>query len=576
MIHSDLQRGFIRAEVIDWEELLEIGSWAKAKELSKLRLEGKDYEVATATSSRSASTSDGAMAWLVRGEEVLAAAEIAGDARQRRKGLVGRDDIEGALVLRPCRQMHTLRMRFPIDVAFCDRDGFVLHTATLAPWRLSRPVPRGLTSRSRREPGAFDRWKLAVGDIVEVAGDRRARVDGRRSSSSRLRSATSATSRPERSKRCATADVIAAEDTRRTRALLTHAGIPAAGRLRSVHAHNEHSEAPHGSSSSSRDGARVVYVSDAGMPGVSDPGERLVRACVDAGLAVEVVPGPSAVLAALVLSGLPDGAVRVRGLPAAEGRGRAERIAAMRDVAGDDGALRVAAADRRDPRRAARRARRRAPGGGRPGAHEAPRGGRAGHARRSSPTRSAAKPPRGECVIVIGSGGRARQWSSTTPRSVPRCSGRWPRARASGMRRPGWPPSSVSPSAAAYELAVAIPRRRRSEAVVRSSGSSTQRVADDLARGTDATTSVEPQKTHAFSTFASTTWSVFDADVEEITDVGCRERAAARLGRRSARARRCDVSYRWSSSATPHIAGDASIVAPNSVGSLASSSVAGP
>ena len=46
MIHSDLQRGFIRAEVIRWDELLEIGSWPKAKELGKLRVEGKDYEVA--------------------------------------------------------------------------------------------------------------------------------------------------------------------------------------------------------------------------------------------------------------------------------------------------------------------------------------------------------------------------------------------------------------------------------------------------------------------------------------------------------------------------------------------------
>ena len=60
VIHTDLQRGFIRAEVIDWEELLEIGSWAKAKEQGKLRVEGKDYESSTATCSRSGSTSDGA------------------------------------------------------------------------------------------------------------------------------------------------------------------------------------------------------------------------------------------------------------------------------------------------------------------------------------------------------------------------------------------------------------------------------------------------------------------------------------------------------------------------------------
>jgi uncharacterized membrane protein (UPF0127 family) len=109
------------------------------------------------------------MAWLVRGEDVLAAAEIAVTRPQRRKGLVGRDDIEGALVLRPCRQVHTFRMRFSIDVAFCDRDGFVLHAVTLAPWRISRPVPRAYFAIEARA-GAFDRWKLSVGDIVEVRG----------------------------------------------------------------------------------------------------------------------------------------------------------------------------------------------------------------------------------------------------------------------------------------------------------------------------------------------------------------------------------------------------------------------
>jgi uncharacterized membrane protein (UPF0127 family) len=109
------------------------------------------------------------MAWLVRGEDVLAAAEVAVTRRQRRRGLVGRDELEGVLVLRPCRQVHTLRMRFPIDVAFCDRDGFVLHTASLPPWRLSRPVPRAYFAVEARA-GAFDRWKLVVGDIVEVRG----------------------------------------------------------------------------------------------------------------------------------------------------------------------------------------------------------------------------------------------------------------------------------------------------------------------------------------------------------------------------------------------------------------------
>jgi 16S rRNA (cytidine1402-2'-O)-methyltransferase len=125
------------------------------------------------------------------------------------------------------------------------------------------------------------------------------------------------------------ADVIAAEDTRRTRTLLTHAGIPAAGRLRAVHAHNEHTEAAR-LVGLIREGARVVYVSDAGTPGVSDPGERLVRACVQEDLAVEVVPGPSAVLAALVVSGLPTTPFVFEGFLARKGAARAGRIVAMR------------------------------------------------------------------------------------------------------------------------------------------------------------------------------------------------------------------------------------------------------
>jgi 16S rRNA (cytidine1402-2'-O)-methyltransferase len=125
------------------------------------------------------------------------------------------------------------------------------------------------------------------------------------------------------------ADLIAAEDTRRTRTLLTHAGIPAAGRLRAVHAHNEHVEAAR-IVGLVRDGSRVVYVSDAGTPGVSDPGERLVRACVEEGLTVEVVPGPSAVLAALVISGLPTTPFLFEGFLARKGGARTERIAAMR------------------------------------------------------------------------------------------------------------------------------------------------------------------------------------------------------------------------------------------------------
>jgi 16S rRNA (cytidine1402-2'-O)-methyltransferase len=125
-----------------------------------------------------------------------------------------------------------------------------------------------------------------------------------------------------------TADVIAAEDTRRTRALLSHAGIPAGGRLRAVHARNE-ADAAGRVVDEIRGGARVAVVTDAGMPGISDPGGVLVRACIDAGLPVEAIPGPSAALSALVVSGLPADRFVFEGFLPRKGRSRAERLAAV-------------------------------------------------------------------------------------------------------------------------------------------------------------------------------------------------------------------------------------------------------
>lgn len=107
------------------------------------------------------------MAWLVRGDDVLAAAELACTRRARRKGLAGRSAIEGVLVLRPCRHVHTGRMRAAIDVAFCGRDGTVLCIATLPPWRLSRFVPKAAFV-VEAAAGSFERWRLCPGDVVEV------------------------------------------------------------------------------------------------------------------------------------------------------------------------------------------------------------------------------------------------------------------------------------------------------------------------------------------------------------------------------------------------------------------------
>ena len=98
------------------------------------------------------------------------------------------------------------------------------------------------------------------------------------------------------------ADVVACEDTRRTRVLLERYGVNA--RLVSYHEHNERARSAE-LVGRMRDGAVVALVSDAGMPLVSDPGYVLVQACVAAGLPVEVLPGPSAAITALVASGLP-------------------------------------------------------------------------------------------------------------------------------------------------------------------------------------------------------------------------------------------------------------------------------
>jgi 16S rRNA (cytidine1402-2'-O)-methyltransferase len=125
----------------------------------------------------------------------------------------------------------------------------------------------------------------------------------------------------------AQADVVACEDTRRTGKLLELSGV---GRKPLV-VINDHTEARRVVEVLGRldRGERVVVVTDAGMPGISDPGERLVRAAASAGHTIEVVPGPSAVVSALVLSGLPTGRFVFEGFLPRRGAGRAERLEAL-------------------------------------------------------------------------------------------------------------------------------------------------------------------------------------------------------------------------------------------------------
>jgi 16S rRNA (cytidine1402-2'-O)-methyltransferase len=120
----------------------------------------------------------------------------------------------------------------------------------------------------------------------------------------------------------ATADVVAAEDTRRVRRLAQDLEISIGGRLTSFFDGNERSRVP-GLLDDLRAGADVLVVTDAGMPAVSDPGFRLVTAAIGEGIDVTVLPGPSAVTAALAVSGLPVDRFCFEGfLPRKEGERR--------------------------------------------------------------------------------------------------------------------------------------------------------------------------------------------------------------------------------------------------------------
>ncbi len=123
----------------------------------------------------------------------------------------------------------------------------------------------------------------------------------------------------------AAADLVCCEDTRRTGRLLQHAGVRAAA-LRVVNDHTETGAVADVVARLGR-GEVVAVVSDAGMPGISDPGEQLVVAAVAAGAVVEVVPGPSAAISALVASGLPAGRFAFEGFLPRKGSGRTGRIA---------------------------------------------------------------------------------------------------------------------------------------------------------------------------------------------------------------------------------------------------------
>ena len=106
-------------------------------------------------------------AWLLRDGEVLAAVEITESRQERMQGLLDRDGIGGALLIRPARSVHSVGMQFALDVAVCDKDLVVLRTLCLRPGRVTRPSLRGRCV-IEAEGGAFERWKLRPGDRLEI------------------------------------------------------------------------------------------------------------------------------------------------------------------------------------------------------------------------------------------------------------------------------------------------------------------------------------------------------------------------------------------------------------------------
>ena len=155
----------------------------------------------------------------------------------------------------------------------------------------------------------------------------------------------------------ARADLIAAEDTRHSKKLLSHFGI--AAKLTPYHEHNAEKERPK-LLARLRAGQAVALISDAGTPLISDPGYKLVREALDQGLTVTSIPGPSAALAALTSAGLPTDTFLFAGfLPPKSGQRRA-RLETAQDRAGDAAVVRDRPTARQEPRRHGRRARSRA------------------------------------------------------------------------------------------------------------------------------------------------------------------------------------------------------------------------
>ncbi|MGH8987800.1 MAG: DUF192 domain-containing protein [Acidimicrobiales bacterium] len=105
--------------------------------------------------------------WLLRGGDVLASGEVAESLLDRSRGLLGHRHYDGALILLRTRSVHSLGLRFPLDVAFLDKELQVLATTTLRTWSVALPR-RGGAHVLEARAGAFERWRLKPGDQIEM------------------------------------------------------------------------------------------------------------------------------------------------------------------------------------------------------------------------------------------------------------------------------------------------------------------------------------------------------------------------------------------------------------------------
>lgn len=107
------------------------------------------------------------VAWLVADDRVLATVEVADSWRTRLRGVLGRETLDGAMVLVPARSVHTVGVRFSLDVAYCDSAMRVIDIVTMAPNRLGRPRPSARMVIEAPK-GSFERWGVVVGDQLEL------------------------------------------------------------------------------------------------------------------------------------------------------------------------------------------------------------------------------------------------------------------------------------------------------------------------------------------------------------------------------------------------------------------------